>query len=104
MGQTIKDSRDLADLFQIYRTPKQENLHVVYTDANGIIVGHNALTSGALDYVALHQLPSLSKEIKAKAERLGATKVHFLHNHPSGNPKLSNPDIRGVGEDNSSGL
>ena len=42
---------EIAELFQIYRSPRQENLHVIYTDEKGTILAHNMLSSGTLHSV-----------------------------------------------------
>lgn len=85
---------EIAELFQIYRSPRQENLHLIYTDENGTILAHNIMSSGTLSSVNLN-LEWLINHIKNAARRLGAAKVHFLHNHPSGNPKMSRGDLVG---------
>ncbi|MBM4273675.1 MAG: hypothetical protein FJ134_04315 [Deltaproteobacteria bacterium] len=85
---------EIAELFQIYRSPRQENLHVIYTDEKGLILAHNTLSSGTLSSVNV-DLEWLVGHVRQAAGRLGAAKVHFLHNHPSGNPKMSRGDLAG---------
>ncbi|MBW2037895.1 MAG: hypothetical protein JRI41_10565, partial [Deltaproteobacteria bacterium] len=89
-----KEAQDIADLFQVYRSPKQEILHAIYTDPDGRILAHNAITSGQLDYVSMGDITRYLHGIKDTAKRLGAAKVHFMHNHPSGNVAMSRDDMR----------
>jgi hypothetical protein len=88
------ESHELAELFQVYRSPKQENFHTIYTDENGKILAHNMLSSGSLTAINV-DVEWLLKRIKNTAKRLGAARVHFLHNHPSGDPAMSAGDKQG---------
>jgi|GEM_PF-2784483 len=88
-GYQIKGPEDLADLMQIYRTPKKEILHVVYADADRNILAHNAMTSGALSFVSVGDMTKFMHRVQKTANKLGAAKVHVMHNHPSGDPSMS---------------
>ena len=83
-----QEAYEIAQLFQIFRSPKQENFHVIYTDEKGRILAHNMLSSGTLNSVNMG-IAWLLSDVKSTAARLGATKAHFMHNHPSGDPKMS---------------
>jgi hypothetical protein len=85
------EAYEIAELFQIFRTPKQENFHVIYTDRKNTILAHNMISSGTLSSVNM-SVAWLLSEVKSTTSRLGAVKVHFLHNHPSGDPTMSRGD------------
>jgi len=87
------ESYEIAEMFQIYRSPQQENFHVIYTDEKGTILRHNMLSSGTLSSINV-DVQWLTDRIHNDAKRLGAAKVHFLHNHPSGDPTMSVGDKR----------
>ena len=86
-----QEAKELAELIAVFRTPKQENLHAVYVDKDGVVLAHTVMTSGALNYVAFDA--KMFYDIIRRAERLGAAKVHFIHNHPSGDPTMSAADV-----------
>jgi hypothetical protein len=88
---TGMEAYEIAELFQIFRSPKQENFHVIYTDRNNTILAHNMISSGTLSSVNM-RVAWLLSQVKSTASRLGASKVHFLHNHPSGDPTMSRGD------------
>ena len=83
-----QEAYEIAQLFQIFRSPSQENFHVIYTDDKGRILAHNMLSSGTLNSVNMG-IAWLLSDVKSTAARLGATRAHFMHNHPSGDPKMS---------------
>lgn len=88
-----RESQEIAELFQVYRSPKMETLHSIYTAKDGTILGHNAITSGQIDSVGPGDMTKYIFGMQSAAKRLGAHKVHLLHNHPSGNPTMSNEDV-----------
>jgi len=87
------ESQEIAELFQVYRSPKMETLHAIYTARDGTILGHNAITSGQIGVIDPGDSAKYIYGIQSSAKRLGANKVHVLHNHPSGNPTMSNEDV-----------
>ena len=87
------ESQEIAELFQVYRSPKMEIFHAIYTAEDGTILAHNAITSGQMSYVQPENIARYIYKLKSAAERLGVSKIHFLHNHPSGNPAMSKEDI-----------
>lgn len=88
------ESQEIAELFQVYRSPEMEIMHAIYTDADGNILAHNAITSGCLDRVRPEtNIDRYFLKIRSTAKRLGAARVHFLHNHPSGDPTMSKEDV-----------
>lgn len=88
-----KETQDLADLFVVYRSPKAETLREIYTDKDGRILAHNASSSGKLSYVDPQNLAKYFYHIKRRSQKLGAAKVHILHNHPAGDPSMSHADV-----------
>ena len=86
------EAQEIAELFQVYRSPKMEILHSIYTAEDGTILGHNALTSGEINVVAPKDVAKYVYKMKSAAKRLGAAKIHTHHNHPSGNPAMSQND------------
>jgi len=86
------EAREIAELFQIYRNPKMEIMHEIYTDKEGKVLAHTAVTSGAVNYVRFKDTLRNIQETKRRMKRLGANKVHFLHNHPSGTSWMSESD------------
>jgi hypothetical protein len=86
-----REAQQIAELFQVFRNPKMEILHAIYTK-NGEIVAHNAITSGQLNAVRPKNIAQHLIRLQETAKRLGADKVHLLHNHPSGSPDMSMAD------------
>ncbi|MDI6752786.1 MAG: strawberry notch C-terminal domain-containing protein [Thermodesulfobacteriota bacterium] len=86
-----RESQQIAELFQVFRNPKMEIMHAIYTK-NGVIVAHNAITSGQISHVKPKNIARHLFRLQETAKRLGADKVHILHNHPSGNTEMSMAD------------
>jgi N12 class adenine-specific DNA methylase len=94
-GRTLtkgNEAQELAELFQLFRNPKIEIMHEIYTDAEGNIVAHTAVTSGAVNFVKYKDVRRSIQETRKRMKRLGAKKVHYLHNHPSGSAWMSEAD------------
>ncbi len=94
--EAAKDLAAMANL--VYRSPVIEVMRYIYTDREGNILGESAVSS---------RMPSSSQAfptgvddgaqwIKDNAPH-GATHVWAMHNHPSGNPAASQPDIETTG-------
>jgi len=86
-----REAQQIAELFQVFRNPKMEILHAIYTK-DGVIVAHNAITSGQINSVRPKNIAQHLFRLQETAKRLGADKVHILHNHPSGSPDMSLAD------------
>lgn len=84
---------DLAELVQVYRSPEMELLHVIYTDKKGYVLAHNVTSSGSPNYVSMYPYSKTVYDIQRRAKKLGADKIHLIHNHPNGNPVLSSGDL-----------
>lgn len=98
VGHEINSPEDFAVLGQIYRNPSFETMRYVFTRGNTVvhaegITSRLAGTSAAFPdkIAAMGRGPSW---IKAIMMNVGADGVYCCHNHPSGNPTPSEPDIQ----------
>jgi diguanylate cyclase (GGDEF)-like protein len=94
-GRVINNATELANMFSVFRHPRIEHFHIIYTDDNGKILAHNAMSSGLTNSSVVGTRTGLSANnyiIKNRMERLGATKYFIVHNHPSGRMEASDPD------------
>lgn len=94
-GVRLRDTEDAAKVMDMLRDPSMERQSVFYLipteDENdfGTIVSHNMTTVGALSFAFMPD----PVEIAATARRIGATRVLFGHNHPSGLAMPSLDDV-----------
>lgn len=97
VGRTISSAKDIAKLFQVYRNPQIETVHFIYTDDSGKILAHNAMSSGLPGRTIAAETRAgeapLKYLLEDRMKRLGATKIHMLHNHPSGDSRPSGQDV-----------
>lgn len=91
IGQTIESPKDLAALAQVYRDPRFETFRAFFVDKDGKII---------LEQTASTRMPAsvsfsddLYMELNRSLENSGADKFYIMHNHPSGVPTPSPPDI-----------
>lgn len=91
IGQTIESPKDLAALAQVYRDPRFETFRAFFVDKDGKII---------LEQTASTRMPAsisfsddLYMELNRSLENSGADKFYIMHNHPSGVPTPSEPDI-----------
>jgi DNA repair protein RadC len=66
-----------------------EEVRVLFLNAKNMLIANEAMWQGSVDEAAVHV-----REVIARAIALGATAIIIVHNHPSGDPKPSNQDIR----------
>lgn len=96
VGQTINHHHDLAKLAQVYRDPRYETFHAIYTKGSEV-VGHSAITSRLPGVVSFFKDASKQDEhiedINGHMKNLGADSYWLVHNHPSGLSKPSDADI-----------
>lgn len=86
----IKESKDLFDLFKVeLRDQKQESFFIVMLDSMNGIIRQKKIAHGGLSSVQV-----ISSEVFRPALIESAVSVVLVHNHPSGNPKPSDDDIR----------
>lgn len=91
LGKTVNSTADLAALAQVYRDPRFETFRAFYLDKNNKIILEEAASTRMPASVAFAE--GTLEGIKEKQEKVGASKVYILHNHPSGNPEPSRPDV-----------
>ncbi|NOY25281.1 MAG: DNA repair protein RadC [Oligoflexia bacterium] len=65
-----------------------EQLHALYLGARGRVLGHRVLTSGSDRHTIVDP-----RQVFRPAVQLGAASVIVAHNHPSGDPTPSEPDV-----------
>jgi len=93
-GQIVNSIGDMAELAQVYRDPRVETLRIIYMKGNKIIA-HEGISSRMPNFSAAFG-KNVSQDIykmKDRMKRMGADGYYMLHNHPSGDPEPSKPDI-----------
>jgi DNA repair protein RadC len=89
MGQQFQKSIDVFDHFKIrLGTARQEEFHILILDNKHRIISEKMITTGTLNQTLIHP-----REIFAPAIEKRAQALILLHNHPSGDPQPSRPDI-----------
>lgn len=99
-GKKINSLQELAEYAQVLRHPGYEKFHRVYVNKNGVIIGHETIST---------MMPSETRVVEGRddneraenankhADMLRANKdiakVYYIHNHPSGNPEPSLLDM-----------
>jgi DNA repair protein RadC len=92
----VRDAVEAANVFSAFRDPRYEVFNRIYTDDDGKILLHEAVSSGIVGATPSIRTESGDKEIELINEQIkktGATKLWIAHNHPSGDPTPSGPDI-----------
>jgi len=90
-GKKIKSREDIINIAEIYRSPKIEHFQIFYLNNDNILLAHNVISSGVIDYV--HFTLAMKYKIINAAKRLGASNVYFVHNHPSEDHTPSKADL-----------
>ena len=65
-----------------------EAFHVLYLDRKNRIISDELLSTGTVDHV-----PVYPREVIKRALMLNASALILIHNHPSGDPTPSKPDL-----------
>ena len=65
-----------------------EQFRVLYLDRKNMLIGDEEQAKGTVDHV-----PVYPREVAKRALELNASAVILVHNHPSGDPTPSQPDI-----------
>jgi len=95
VGLVARSAQDLAHLMQIYRSPDWETMRYIYT-RDGEIVHHDAMSIRMPGVSTIFPKSYRGKNwvefVNDRMNKVGADKVYFAHNHPSGNPRPSTPD------------
>jgi hypothetical protein len=89
-GKEVNSIHDVAEIAAAFRHPLIEQFQVIYLKEKQIMA-HQVISSGMPDRVYFKS--KLYYRISNAADRVGADEIYFAHNHPSGNPEASEPDI-----------
>lgn len=97
-GRQVNTAKDLAELMQVHRDPRFETFRIVYMKGNKI-VGTEAISAQMPGFAPVFTQEeggfyNRFKYMKERMSRLKADGYYLLHNHPSGIPEPSGPDIR----------
>lgn len=65
-----------------------EEFRVLFLDRRNVLIADDALGKGTVDHV-----PVYPREVVKRALEVNATAIILVHNHPSGDPTPSEPDI-----------
>lgn len=93
VGKQISSPEDLAALASVYRNPAFETMRYVFTDRNGLVIGETAVSSRMPSSSVAWPTDVAGGAQWVKEQGMGATRVWLVHNHPSGNPRPSAPDV-----------
>jgi len=88
IGRRVETMADIVDLFTIHRSPYIEKSHIIFL-RSGEIVGTSAVTSNKINKVVGER----NTHIVDLYRKFGANGIVYLHNHPSGNHKVSRADV-----------
>lgn len=99
IGHTISNSKELAEIAQVYRDPRFETLRWFFTDKDGKVVFQTGVTASTPGTTPITDSETASGQIEylfdlmEAATARGATGVYLEHNHPGGDPTPSEQDI-----------
>lgn len=87
--RTVNQPLDAADIFRAYFTGADREIFAVgLLDRKNNILGINTVSVGGLSSSIVHP-----REVFKPAIVIGAASIILAHNHPSGDPTPSQPDI-----------
>lgn len=96
VGKKITSPERLAELAQVYRNPQYETFRIFFTKGNTIVQA-SGVTSRMPGATPIFPNDMKTEQgvawLKGMMESSGADGYWMLHNHPSGNPTPSNPDV-----------
>jgi DNA repair protein RadC len=84
----LRTSADVKKAFRRLQDAVDEEFWCVYLDARGVPLEERLIARGAPNEVSVNL-----RAIVAHALRIGAVSIIVVHNHPSGDPTPSEPDI-----------
>jgi DNA repair protein RadC len=96
VGQQVDSPARLAELAQVYRDPRFETFRVFFMKDGQVVhaTGVSARLPGETPMVPAGMThPEYYQEFRDNMQRTGADGYYVLHNHPSGNPTPSGPDL-----------
>ncbi|HLC23416.1 MAG TPA: DNA repair protein RadC [Dehalococcoidia bacterium] len=73
---------------------KKEHFYTVLLDTRGRVIGTHEVSMGSLDSSIVHPREALQSAVFHQAIKGTAASVIFVHNHPSGDPRPSEEDIK----------
>ena len=89
-NMAIKSDYDIYNLvYDEIKNLDQETLYVIYLNAQHQLISVENIFVGTLDQVLIHP-----REIFKKAYQLSSNSIILVHNHPSGNSKPSDQDLK----------
>lgn len=97
----VNTKDDLVELSAIFRNPMYETFRIIYMKDNKI-VGHEQISTKTPDSVSVFPRAKNGKsnaekcfyKIHNRMKRLESNGYYMVHNHPSGNAKASNEDLK----------
>jgi 2'-5' RNA ligase/predicted ABC-type ATPase/GNAT superfamily N-acetyltransferase len=96
IGRKIEGHRQLAEMAQVLRDPRYETFRILYTK-QGRLVGWTPVSSRLAAVTLAFEGNGTNAEgmarMKATMKDLGADGYWMMHNHPSGNPAVSQDDV-----------
>ena len=66
-----------------------ERVRVLFLNSKNMLIANEAMWRGSVDEASMHV-----REVMKRAMAHGATAIIIVHNHPSGDPKPSQADIK----------
>lgn len=86
---TVDSPQDVVDQLTEIRNKKKEYFVAIYLNARNQIIFKEIITIGTLNASIVHP-----REVFAPAIKHGAAALIIAHNHPSGDPKPSDQDLK----------
>ena len=66
-----------------------EEVRILFLNAKNMLIANEAMWRGSVDEAAMHV-----REVMKRAVAHGAAAIIIVHNHPSGDPKPSQADVK----------
>lgn len=102
----INNSKELAEIAQIFRNPYYEITRILYMNNDGVLLGYDSFSAHKPNET--YALKDTNQEsIDATINKMKVLKADYivhLHNHPSGDPKPSQQDLIAINGLNQYGI
>lgn len=102
----INNSKELAEIAQIFRNPYYEITRILYMNNDGVLLGYDSFSAHKPNET--YALKDTNQEsIDATINKMKVLKADYivnLHNHPSGDPKPSQQDLIAINGLNQHGI
>jgi DNA repair protein RadC len=86
----ISSAKDVFDLYhERLKDEKQENFYVLMLNNKNNIIKEELISKGVLDSAIIHP-----REVFKPAIKNSSARIILIHNHPSGDPKPSEEDVK----------